>query len=78
LEAGQDKRKIVVCPLIKRINWGELEDKDKKILRERIHGASRPAANRSLDQLLTSLNESEIIYPGTDMRMCYELGVKNW
>ncbi|MFV9646558.1 MAG: putative transposase, partial [Desulfobacterales bacterium] len=53
-----------------------LPDKDKKILRVRIHGASRPAANRSLDKLLTRLNESEIIYPGTDMRMCYELGVK--
>jgi len=52
-----------------------LPDKDKKILRVRIHGASRPAANRSLDKLLTRLNESEAIYPGTDLRMCYELGV---
>ena len=53
-----------------------LPDKDKKILCVRIHGASRPAANRLLDKLLTRLNESEIIYPGTNMRMYYELGVK--
>ena len=53
-----------------------LPDKAKKILRVRIHGASRPAVNRLLDKLLTRLNESEIIYPGTDMRMYYELGVK--
>jgi len=53
-----------------------LPDKDKKILCVRIHGASRPAANRLLDKLLTRPNESEIIYPGTNMRMYYELGVK--
>ncbi len=53
-----------------------LPDKEKKILCVRIHGASRPAANRALEQLLTKLNEAEVTYPGTDLRMIYELGVQ--
>lgn len=51
-----------------------LPDKDKNLLLVRVHGASRPAANRSLKKLFAQLNESEIIYPGTDMRLKYELG----
>lgn len=49
-------------------------DEEKKLLRIRIHSASRPAANKSLQSLFNQLNESEIIYPGTDMRIIYELG----
>ncbi|MDK9707552.1 MAG: hypothetical protein OEL83_10940 [Desulforhopalus sp.] len=48
---------------------------ENKILRIKIHGASRPAANRSLQSLFEQLNETEIIYPGTDIRLIYELGV---
>ena len=53
-----------------------LPDLENKVLHVRIHGASRPAANRSLEQLLSKLNEAEVTYPGTDMRLCYELGVQ--
>jgi hypothetical protein len=49
-----------------------LPDKDKNILFVRVHRASRPAANRSLKKLFAQLNESEIIYPGTDMRIHYD------
>jgi len=54
-----------------------LPDKNKNTLLVRVHGASRPAANRSLKELFAQLNESEILYPGTDMRIKYELGVGN-
>jgi hypothetical protein len=52
-----------------------LPDAENKILRIKVHGASRPAANRSLQSLFEKLNETEIIYPGTDMQLIYELGV---
>ncbi len=52
-----------------------LPDADNKILRIKVHGASRPAANKSLRSLFEKLNEAEIIYPGSDMRLIYELGV---
>jgi transposase len=48
-------------------------DAESKILQIKIHGASRPAANRSLRLLLDKLNEAEIVYPGTDMRLVYSL-----
>ena len=51
-----------------------LPDAENKILRIRLHGASRPAANRSYQSLFEQLNKAEIMYPGTDMRIIYELG----
>jgi hypothetical protein len=45
-----------------------------KELKIRVHHASRPAANRELLKLFEKLNESEVIYPGTDLRLVYELG----
>lgn len=53
-----------------------LPDKEKNILRVRVHGASRPAANRALEKLFLILNEAEVIYPGTDLQVCYELGAR--
>jgi transposase len=50
-----------------------LPDPTNKLLHVRIHGASRPAANRSLGQLFWQLNEAQVQYPGTDMRLVYEL-----
>lgn len=44
-------------------------------LRIRVHGASRPAANKALKKLFEKLNESETKYPGTDLCLFYELGV---
>ena len=34
----------------------------------------KPAANRALAQLLEHLNKAEVNYPGTDMRLVYQLG----
>ena len=54
-----------------------LPDPENKILQIRVHGASRPAANGALQSLFEKLNEAEIIYPGTDMRLIYVLGVED-
>jgi hypothetical protein len=50
-----------------------LPDPENKLLHVRIHGASRPAANRELGQLLSEFNEAQLPHPGTDMRLVYEL-----
>jgi len=49
-----------------------LPDPANKLLHVHVHGASRPAANRSLGKLFEKLNESRTLYPGTDMRIVYE------
>jgi transposase len=51
-----------------------LPDPDNKQLNIRAHSASRPAANRALAQLFKHLNKAEVNYPGTDMRLVYQLG----
>ena len=43
-------------------------------LKIRVHHASRPAANRELLKLFEKLNETEVIYPGTNLRLVYEIG----
>jgi hypothetical protein len=50
-----------------------LPDSEKKLLLVRVHSAPRPAANRSLEQLFAKLNEAQVQYPGTDLRLVYEL-----
>jgi hypothetical protein len=55
-----------------------LRQVEKKILRIKVHGASRPTANRSLQSLFDQLNETGIQYPGTDMQLVYELGGGYW
>jgi hypothetical protein len=50
-----------------------LPEPEQGILRVRVHNTSRPAANRALDKLLDQLNETESTYPGTDLRLVYEL-----
>jgi hypothetical protein len=50
-----------------------LPDPENKLLLVRIHSASRPAANRSLEQFIAKLNEAQVEYPGTDLRLVYEI-----
>ncbi|MCP4139439.1 MAG: hypothetical protein GY755_03965 [Chloroflexi bacterium] len=54
-----------------------IPDVESKKLRVRMHGASTPAANRSLAQLFEHLNETETKYPGTDLQLVYELVTQN-
>jgi len=51
---------------------------EKNLLHVRVHNASRPAANAALAQLFDELNTAEVCYPGTNMRMTYELVSKNF
>jgi transposase len=51
-----------------------LPDPENEQLNIRVHSASRPAANRALAQLVEHLNNAEVKYPGTEMRLVYELG----
>jgi len=44
---------------------------DENTLQIRVHSASTPATNRRLESLLKQLNETETIYPGTDLRMTF-------
>jgi hypothetical protein len=48
-------------------------DTENKQLHVKVHAGSRPAVNKSLRELFEKLNESEIIYPGTDMQLIYEI-----
>ena len=50
-----------------------LPDPENNILLVRVHSASRPAANRAFEQLFANLNEARVNYPGTDLRLVYEL-----
>jgi hypothetical protein len=50
-----------------------LPDPDNNALRVRVHCSSTPAANRTINKLLTELNMTEIYYPGTTLKLYYEL-----
>lgn len=50
-----------------------LPDPENGTLRIRVHSASRPSANRSLSSLFEKLNESKTLYPGTQLKLIYEL-----
>jgi len=54
-----------------------LPDLENQKLNIRLHGASRPAANRALVQLFEHLNRAQVKYPGTDLKMVIELGGYN-
>ena len=55
-----------------------LPDPENGILRIRVHSASRPSANRSLSALFEKLNETETLYPGTQLKLIYELIGDPW
>jgi len=50
-----------------------LPEPQRHILRVRVHRASRPAADRRLRGLFDELNQAETLYPGTDLRLVFEL-----
>lgn len=50
-----------------------IPDKVKKQLRIRVHSTSRPASNKAIEKLFEQLNQTELNYPGTDLRLIYEL-----
>jgi hypothetical protein len=50
-----------------------LPDVETNLLRVRVHNASTPSANRALSALFDELNKAEVEYPGTNLRLVYEL-----
>jgi hypothetical protein len=50
-----------------------LPDVQNNLLRVRVHNASTHADNRSITVLLDELNKAEVEYPGTNLRLVYEL-----
>lgn len=50
-----------------------LPDPANRLVNVCVHGASRPAANRALEKLFSQINDAQVQYPGTDMRLVYEL-----
>ncbi len=50
-----------------------IPDTVNKQLRVKVHAGSRPGVNKSLQGLFEKLNEAEIIYPGTDFKLKYEI-----
>jgi len=81
--AAQLKSKTVDTPAARQIlldlfstEADIIPDKENKILLVQVHGASRPVVNRALEDLFVTLNKTEMGYPGTEMQLRYELGVK--
>ena len=50
-------------------------DVENKILRVRLHGLNSPCSNQIVSSLIKTLNETETIYPGTELRMIFESGL---
>lgn len=50
-----------------------LPEHDQKRLRVLVHHASRPAIDRRLLKLFSKLNETSMVFPGTDWTLSYEL-----
>lgn len=50
-----------------------MPDPENEKLNIHVHNASRSAANRALAQLFDHLNKAQVNYPGTDMRLVYQL-----
>ena len=50
-----------------------LPDPENKLLRVNIHSAATPAANCSIDLLLEKLNMTETYYPGTTLKLYYQI-----
>lgn len=48
-------------------------DKDKKIIKIRLHHQASKSQDKAIEKLCYELNETEIIFPGSDMKLCYEI-----
>lgn len=49
-----------------------IPEPEHKRLRIRLHRSSRPATDRRIHRLCQQLNETETVYPGTDLTIVYE------
>ena len=51
-----------------------LPDEQKKTLTVRIHHLTNKISDSALQHLVEAMNRTETVYPGTQMRLVYELG----
>jgi hypothetical protein len=61
--------------LVKKIISSDADlipDYEGKTLLVRLHSLSTPRANHAVKELCAILNETETIYPGTDLKLIYE------
>lgn len=49
-------------------------DEENKTLQVNLYGLSTPRANEALHQIIADLNETQTTFPGTDMRLQFNLG----
>ena len=47
-------------------------DLDKKELHVYLHGASTPAKNKAIARLMNEINQTETVFPGTELTMVFE------
>ncbi len=50
-------------------------DHEAKTLTVSVHGAANSATNKAILKLLDHLNQTETIYPGTDLRLLYRSAI---
>ena len=49
-----------------------IPDYEENTLTIRLHSLSTPRANRAARELCSILNDTETLYPGTNLRLAYE------
>jgi len=67
-----DEARSIACQIFSTDADIEPDDQ-KQELRIKIHNMSNPLHNRYVKKLCTVLNESETIFPGTNLRLVYDL-----
>ena len=68
---AKDEGRMLVKEIVK--TDADLQpDYEKKTLTVKLHSLSTPRANKAVEQICQLLNESETIFPGTELRMIYQ------
>jgi len=68
----RDDARVLIRQLMKS-HADIIPDTEGKILNVRIHRFTTRRHDRAIGDLLTTLNETETPYPGTDMKLVYSL-----
>ena len=72
---GRDDAKVLIRQLMKS-HADIIPDAEAKILNVRIHRFTTKRHDKAVEDLLTTLNETKTLYPGTDMKLLYSLSGK--
>lgn len=71
LDRNQDARSLI--RQLMKTHADIIPDNQNKILKVRLHGFTAKRHDRAMNDLLTTLNETETLYPGTDMKLVYSM-----